>query len=115
LGVENTALLLLWPISLLLIAGGSHALFGILLTITMLVVLVLKIPRASSYITHTHAMDGGHYIDEYTALREMAESVGRVLLCCVVIISIQYLSLVGSLFVGFLCAAFAAAFRGFRK
>ncbi|MDB5188342.1 MAG: hypothetical protein JWO50_862 [Candidatus Kaiserbacteria bacterium] len=115
LGVENTAILLLWPICLLLIAGGSHMLFGILLTITMLVVLILKIPRASSYITHTHATDGGHYIDEYTALREMSESAGRILLCCVVIVSIYYVSLVGALFVGFLCAAFAATIRSFSR
>ena len=115
LGIENTALLLLWPIALLLIVAGSNALFGIVLTITMLMALLLRIPQASFYLTHTHTTDGGHYIDEYTTLREMSESFGRILICSIVVFVASTSTFVGALLIGFVIAAFAGVVRGFAK
>ena len=110
IGIENMALLLLWPLTMLVIVG-SHALFGIVLSTTMLVVLVFRIPRASTYITHTHHIDGERYVDEYTALREIAEATGRIALCMIVALSALVTSFTLALFVGFAVAGLAAATR----
>lgn len=113
-GIENSALLLLWPVTLVMIVG-SHTLLGIILSISMLVVLVLKLPRASTYLTHTHHVDGERYIDEYTALREIAEATGRIILCTIVAWLAALSTFPFALLVGFTLAAIAAVIRAVRS
>lgn len=44
-------------------------------------------------INYENAADQGHYVDEYTVLREMAIQVGRITMSVVIIIIVSYLSI----------------------
>lgn len=54
-------------------------------------------------VMYARAADAGHYIDEYTVLREMALSVGRILMLLVCLVGISWMGYSAC----FLLAAFA--------
>lgn len=113
-GVEHATFLLLWPLLILMVVG-SHALLGCVLSLSMICVLLVRMPKASEYVTHTLYADGGRYIDEFTALAEMAESVGRIALCmCVAIVAILS-SFSFALFSGVFFALLVAIVRTIRS
>ena len=60
-------------------------------------------------INYENAADQGHYIDEYTVLREMAIQVGRITMSVVVILLVPYLSIQWT----FICAALAVLAMNF--
>jgi MFS family permease len=60
-------------------------------------------------INYENAADQGHYIDEYTVLREMAIQVGRITMSIVIIILVPYLSIQWT----FICAALAVLAMNF--
>jgi hypothetical protein len=147
-GTQGAALLLFWPLTVFLFVGGSYLYFGILFSITFLVLLVVRriltqvhvhsatlrslpvrvaivssawIGRAfvgniasvvlidayghvgnskvsTDHLVFEQSSDGGHFIDEYTTLREIGLAVGRVIACCLV-----------ALLLGFLPVSFAIA------
>lgn len=55
------------------------------------------------------AADAGSYVDEYTALKEMALALGRIALCVVGTLAVFALSLPAAFILIFLCAALASA------
>lgn len=127
-GVEAVALLLVWPIVIWIVLGGSMALLGLMMTVTLLLALVVRmifrhfsfapsrahemIIRVSVWVLRSvagtagaivlvdaygssssahargidraaleQAADNHTYIDEYTALKEIGNGLGRVLAC----------------------------------
>lgn len=130
-GIEAAALLLVWPIVIWLVLGGSMALLGLMMSVTLLLALLIHAlfrrfsfsPSAthevlirmsvwvlrsiagtagaivlidtygSSSSTHSRgidrvsleqAADNHTYVDEYTALKEMGNGLGRVLACLMI-------------------------------
>jgi len=131
-GMSGAALLLFWPLAVLLLVGWAYDMLGAILSLTFLVAIFLRAPvrfalrRAKlqdsrllkttlavtpwlfrlaiatpfavvltdSYFytttprrlgvdpfTFEQVSDGGSLIDEYTALKEMALSIGRIAIC----------------------------------
>ncbi len=62
-------------------------------------------------LMYERAADQGHYVDEYTVLREMALSIGRIIMLIILIILFEFFNL--SLPIAFLLAAIAALFINF--
>ncbi|MCF7795122.1 MFS transporter [Patescibacteria group bacterium] len=60
-------------------------------------------------INYENAADQGHYVDEYTVLREMAIQVGRITMSIVIILLVPYLSIQWT----FICAALAVLAMNF--
>jgi hypothetical protein len=56
-------------------------------------------------ITQEQAADSAHYIDEYTALKEMGNSLGRVITCLVLLISMMVIPPLASLGIAFMAVA----------
>jgi len=157
-GAENTALFLVWPISIFLILGRSYLLFGFVMSASLLVLLAARsiyrgllrtgfsggslpldvifsmsawilrlaagtpiaIVFADSYayvsapagspefISREHASDTGSYLDEFTALQEVAMAFGRIAMCIVVGALLRLLPLPIALAAALIIAAFAA-------
>lgn len=150
-GLQGTALLLLWPLSVFIIVGLSYQLLGLVLSATLLLAILLR-PRgrkllegrdllhatiaASSWVLRLavvspltvvfvgayasptdasadfvaleQSADNGTYLDEYTALKEIALCLGRVAMCIVAAVSIGFFSLPVGLGVAFALAAAAS-------
>ncbi len=159
-GVQGVGLLLLWPITIFTIIRGDWFLFGLILSLSLLITFflrsrvqsILKRMRADrsdtllacialsawgarlvspaplaiisvdvfagttispkrfsidSYSGEQYA-DGGHFIDEYTALKEMALHLGRILACLICIALVPFSAPV-AIAAGFLCAGCASA------
>ena len=60
-------------------------------------------------LTFEQTADAGSYVDEFTALKEMALSLGRIGICVVGAIAALTMSLPATFIVVFLCAALASA------
>ncbi len=128
-GVEAAALLLVWPIVIWLALGGSMALLGIVISVTLLLAMLVRmlfkrmqwsptpaqesLVQMSAWIFRTvagnagaivlidlysgsassrhtrgidtatleQAADNHTYVDEFTALKEMGNATGRIVLC----------------------------------
>ena len=78
-GVMGASLVVLWPLILFFMGIPSPAILGSLVSATLLVSLFFR-KRGIFLILEQHA-DGGTYIDEYTAIKEMSSAFGRVLIC----------------------------------
>lgn len=65
-------------------------------------------------LTFEQAADAGSFVDEYTALKEMALTLGRIAICAIGAISALTLSLPLAFIVVFLCAAGASAATALR-
>lgn len=61
-------------------------------------------------LMYEKAADSGHYIDEYTVLREMSLNIGRVLMAVFLMVAINFF---GGLEISFALAAIAALFINF--
>lgn len=135
-GLQGAALFLVWPLAVFLIVEWSYSMLGLVFTVTLLSVLLLRrlfrylagsfgirssspvhtvfavsgwiarlaagtpvgivIADAYSYTTQPergthadpfsfeHASDRGAFLDEYTALKEIALGLGRIMLCVIV-------------------------------
>ena len=135
-GAQGAALFLIWPLAIFLILEWSYSMLGLVFTISLLSILLLRrfyrwlagsfgirssstvhtviavsgwvarlaagtpigimIADAYSYSTQPergthadpfsfeHASDRGAFLDEYTALKEIALALGRIMLCIVV-------------------------------
>ncbi len=59
-------------------------------------------------LTFEQAADAGSFIDEYTALKEMALALGRITMCAIATVSALTLSLPAAFIIVFLCAALAS-------
>ena len=81
-GAKGIIFVVLWPLALFLLGVPSPALLGALVSATLLVTLLTR-SRKAMLILELRA-DGGSYIDEYTALKEMGASLGRAVLCCAI-------------------------------
>ncbi len=134
-GIESAALFLVWPIALFLILGWSYISIGFIMTITFLLVLLVRLLHVDSYplshsikgvlaasswvmrvfvvgiqsaiaidtylyaipergsisdpILREHRSDDAHYVDEFTALKEMGDATGRLLftLLCAIFVA----------------------------
>jgi hypothetical protein len=53
--------------------------------------------------------DGAHYVDEYTALKEMGMAIGRIIACLILAASVYYLPAAGAFAFLIIVTAFAAA------
>lgn len=60
-------------------------------------------------LTFEQAADAGSFIDEYTALKEMALALGRIALCSIATVAALAVSLPAAFIIVFLCAALASA------
>ncbi len=60
-------------------------------------------------LTFEQTADAGSYIDEYTALKEMALAIGRIAVCIVGALAALTISLPAAFLLVFLCAALASA------
>lgn len=78
-GVKGLLLVVLWPLALFFLGVPSPALLGSLITATLLLTLLAR-SRKAMLILELHN-DGGSFIDEYTALKEMSSSLGRAVVC----------------------------------
>lgn len=128
-GVQGAGLLFIWPLAAFLLLGARYQLLGVVMSITLLWVFVMRgfvvpyiaakgvsrdiatvvmfsswIVRFAAFspativiadvlyhaglpvrrlgidiVTLEHVADGGHYIDELTALKEMSLALGRVM------------------------------------
>lgn len=58
--------------------------------------------------THEQSADGAHYVDEYTALKEMGLSLGRILACLVLAFAAVYAGAAPAFAAVILAAAFAS-------
>lgn len=135
-GAQGAALFLIWPLAIFLILEWSYSMLGLVFTITLLSILLLRrfyrwladsfairsssavhtvfaisgwvarlaagtpvgivIADSYSYTTQPergvhadpfsfeHASDRGAFLDEYTALKEIALALGRIMLCSIV-------------------------------
>jgi hypothetical protein len=85
-GLQGCALFFAWPLVLLFIFAGSLVGLGAAFSATLLFVLLF---RASNrrVLVEDHA-DGGTFLDEYTALKEIGMGLGRILLCITIAIAI---------------------------
>ncbi len=159
-GVQGASLLLLWPLTIFL-AFGSYFTLGLILSITLLLVLLLRRglqamlrrnelhnnPRFLSALVGTswvmrlavfspitivlgdvlhhigvparrigidpvameQAADSAHYIDEFTALKEMGASLGRVFACVLVVLLLFFTTPLAALTVTLIIIASLAA------
>lgn len=76
-GIEGGALLLLWPLALFFVTR-SYLMTGAIFSMTLLGVLLTRASKRRVFVEQ-HA-DGGTYLDEYTALKEIGLALGRLLL-----------------------------------
>lgn len=156
-GMHGATLFVLWPLAIFLIVEWSYVIFGIVMSITLLAIMLLRrfykyfaekfgigsssavhafvavsgwvarfaagtpvgivIADVYSYSTQPergmyadvatleHASDRGAFLDEYTALKEIALALGRIVLCTVVFFLASAFSLPIVLAVSFLMAA----------
>ena len=81
-GAKGIIFVVLWPLALFLLGVPSPALLGALVSATLLVTLLTR-SRKAMLILELRA-DGGSYIDEYTALKEIGASLGRASLCALI-------------------------------
>ncbi|MBI2612652.1 hypothetical protein HYW59_02475 [Candidatus Kaiserbacteria bacterium] len=159
-GMQGAALFLIWPLAVFLIVEWSYSLLGLVFTITLLAILLLRrfyrhlaesfgikpssavhtvfavsgwvarlaagtpvgivIADAYSYTTQPergtradpfsfeHASDRGAFLDEYTALKEIALGFGRIMLCIIVFFLASVLALPVVFATALLIAAAAA-------
>lgn len=143
-GLQGAALFLIWPLAIFLILEWSYLMLGLVFTLTLLFILLLR--RAWRWamrswgITHSptvhtvisisgwvarlaagtpvgvivanvyalttesergthfdpasfeHASDKGSFVDEYTALKEIALGIGKIMLCAIVFFIIPIFS-----------------------
>ena len=157
-GIQGAALLLIWPLAIFLIIGGSYELLGLLLTLTLLILLIVRdgmdgiirrlrvlrslpvriaivssawvgrilvfnpvsIIFSDAYLhagnpkistdhgTFEQTSDAGHFIDEYTVLREIGLLIGRILLCIAFVLTANAFSLYVAFGTAFVIAGIAA-------
>ena len=157
-GIQGASLLLIWPLAIFLVVGWSYELLGILLSITLLVLLVVRdgmpgftrrvrvlgslpvrvaivssawigrilvfnpisIIVADAYLhtgnpkistdhnTFEQVSDAGHFVDEYTVLREIGLLIGRILLCIIFALVASTFSLFIAFGTAFVIAGIAA-------
>ncbi len=81
-GAKGVTLVVLWPLALFLLGVPTPALLGALVSATLLLTLLSR--TRTGMIIIEHRMDGGSFIDEYTALKEMGASLGRAIICCAI-------------------------------
>lgn len=79
-------------------------------------------PRKKGFdlATHEHVVDNHTYVDEYTALKEMGNALGRILMCALIVLlslSLNPALVVGGAFVGAASASVATILlmRGHRR
>lgn len=86
-GFASAALFLLWPLALLFITNSAIGI-GAAFSATLLLILVLRAPQRRVLVEHY--LDGGSYLDEFTALKEMGLAVGRLAfaLVCAITVSV---------------------------
>ncbi len=158
-GIESATLVLIWPLAIFFIVGYSFLTFGLLLSATFFVGLLVQIISRkfeAPLITHSlpiavtisvtawvarllvvtplsilivdvfadvkgkrhgahaplylHPGDNGTYLDEHTALKEIARSIGRIILCVGCAITAAYFSIGYAFLAAFIGAAIAAAY-----
>lgn len=79
-GVRNVALVLFWPLALVVIIGvRSSGLLGALVSAMLMISVLYGSGRGYRALEHT--IDSGAYIDEYTTLKEMGRSFGAICAC----------------------------------
>lgn len=69
--------------------------------------------RGLDIAANEQSADGGRYIDEYTALKEMGNALGRIALALGVVALLFYLSLMSTLLVAFIVSAIVGALATF--
>lgn len=77
-GIQGAALFLVWPLVLLFIFAGSPMGIGAAFSATLLVILLFR--ASHRRVTIEGHADGGTFVDEYTALKEMGQALGRLAL-----------------------------------
>lgn len=153
-GLQGTALLLLWPLSVFLIVGSSYRMLGLVLAASLLFAIPLRafgarlvkgrllleatlaasawimrltvatpfgvvLVNAYSFAGRTpigvdvyaleQAADNTSFVDELTALKEIALCIGRLCMCAVAAVCITFISLPAGIAISFLIAAAASA------
>lgn len=78
-GANGLVFVVLWPLALFLLGVPTPALLGALVSATLLLTLLAR-SRKAMLILELRT-DGGSYLDEYTALKEMGSSLGRAIVC----------------------------------
>ena len=78
-GAKGVVFVVLWPLALFLLGVPTPALLGALVSATLLLSLLARSKRAMFIIEMR--TDGGSYLDEFTALKEMGASLGRAVVC----------------------------------
>jgi len=78
-GAKGVIFVVLWPLALFLLGVPTPALLGALVSATLLLTLLARSRRAL-FILELRT-DGGSYLDEFTALKEMGASLGRAVVC----------------------------------
>jgi len=88
-GIQGAALFLVWPFVLLFVFGGSPVGIGAAFSATLLIVLLFRASRRR-VVVEEHA-DGGTFMDEYTALKEMGLALGRLVLAFALVLALTLL------------------------
>ena len=89
-GAIGALLMFVWPLVLLLVTP-SFLVLGAVYSATLLALLLFRVSRSTATMV-AHA-DGGAYLDEYTALKEMGISLGRLSVAAILTFTIILLML----------------------
>ena len=93
-GIQGALLFLVWPIVLLFLFAGSPIPMGAAFSATLLLIVLFRAWRwpgrhRRAYIEDQP--DGGAYLDEYTALKEMGQALGRLVLAFALVLGFSLL------------------------
>jgi len=88
-GIERAVLFFVWPLVLFFLFAGSPLLIGAAFSATLFVILLFRASHRR-VVVEEHA-DAGAFIDEYTALKEMGQALGRLALSFVLVLALALL------------------------